>query len=122
MTAALRAQFERLRPAVEAALAVDAERTPDELLQLLLSRHAQIWPSENAFVVTELSISPTGPSIHAWIGGGILTEMMDLRPGIEAWGRAQGATFATIDSRPGWDRLYRRFGYERVEGLLRKRL
>lgn len=122
MTAALKAQFERHRPAIEAALAVDAEADPDTLLADILAGRAQLWPGEGAFIVTQCVLTPAGGLIHAWIGGGILAEMMAMRPGIEAWGRAMGCAEATIESRPGWDRLYGRFGYERVGDLLRKRL
>lgn len=122
MSAALEAEFARHRPAIVAALAVDDEADADALLAEILAGRAQLWPAEGAFVVTQLMLTPQGPLIHAWIGGGILAEMVALRPGIEAWGRAQGAVYATIDSRPGWERLYGRFGYERVDGILRKRL
>lgn len=122
MTAALQAQFERCRQWLEPALAVDGEATADDLLADVLAGRAQLWPGETSVVVTQCVLGPDGPLIHAWCGGGTLEEMMTLRPGIEAWGRSMGAVFATIDSRPGWDRLYGPFGYERVDGLLRKRL
>lgn len=122
MSEAIRREFERQRHLIDAALAVDAESTAEELLAEILANRAQLWPSDNAFVVTQCSLTAWGPVIHAWIGGGILAEMVALRPGIEAWGRAKGAVFATIDSRPAWERLYRKFGYERVGEILRKRL
>lgn len=122
MTAALRAQFARFRGLIDEALAVDAEATADILLDEILAGRAQLWPSDHAFVVTQCKLTPLGGVIHAWMGGGILDEMVALRPGIEAWGRSMGCVYATIDSRPAWDRLYGRFGYERSDGVLRKRL
>lgn len=122
MTAALRESFDRFRDLIETALAVDGEATTDELLGEILAGRAQLWPGDGAFVVTQMMLTLQGPLIHAWIGGGILREMIALRPGIEAWGRSMGAQFATIDSRPGWERLYRPFGYERFGEVLRKRL
>ncbi|MEW5685666.1 MAG: hypothetical protein AB1942_12170 [Pseudomonadota bacterium] len=48
--------------------------------------------------------------------------MIQLRAGIEAYGRAMGCQFATIEGRRGWDRLYRSYGYALEGGVLRKRL
>lgn len=123
MTAAIRAEFERCRTWIEAAMAIDRETTAQALLDELLAGRAQLWPSEGACVVTQCVLGPGGGSIHAWLGGGILSEMLALRPGIEAWGRVMGATWATIDGRKGWARLYGPHGYRLDEdGVLRKRL
>lgn len=118
----LAAQFARCRPWIEAALAIDREIDPDALLAEILANRAQLWPSEGACVVTQCVLGADGPLIHAWLGGGILSEMLALRPGIEAYGRAQGCVWATIEGRKGWERLYRPFGYEVSDGVLRKRL
>lgn len=122
MTAAIRGEFERCRGWIEAAIAIDRETTPEALLAELLSGRAQLWPGEAACVVTQCLIGPDGGTIHAWLGGGMLSEMLALRPGIEAWGRSMGCTAATIEGRKGWERLYGPFGYERVGDVLRKAL
>lgn len=123
MTAAIRSEFDRCRPWIETAISIDRETSAEALLEELLSGRAQLWPSEHACVVTQCILSPEGGSIHAWLGGGILSEMLALRPGIEAWGRVMGATWATIEGRKGWERLYGPFGYALGDdGVLRKRL
>ena len=121
--AAIRAEFDRCRPWLEAAIEIDRETTAEALLEELLAGRAQLGPSEGACVVTQCILGPEGGSIHAWLGGGILSEMLALRPGIEAWGRAMGATWATIEGRKGWARLYVPHGYVLDgDGVLRKRL
>lgn len=122
MTAALKAQFDRCWPLLEPALALDREDTRDGLLAQILAGQAQLWPGEDCAIVTQCVLNDGVGSIHAWLGGGRLCGMLALRPGIEAWGRAMGCAFATIDGRKGWERLYRPFGYEPHEGLLRKAL
>lgn len=122
MTAALRAEFERCREWIESAIAIDRETTPGDVLADILAGRAQLWPIEGACVVTQCMLSPEGPLIHAWLGGGNLGEMIQLRAGIEAYGRAMGCQFATIQGRRGWARLYRAHGYELEDGVLRKRL
>lgn len=122
MTAAIRAEFERCRAWLEPALIIGAENTPDELLDELLAGRAQLWPGDEGCVVTQCVLALDGPTIHAWVGGGKLQGMIALRPGIEAFGRAMGCVWATIDGRKGWDRLYGQFGYERAGEVLRKAL
>jgi len=123
MTAAIRAEFERCRGWLEAALAHGGESSADELLGELLANRAQLWPGEACVVVTTLVLGERGGEAHAWLGGGDLGEMVGLRPGIEAWARSQGAVWTTINGRRGWARLYRPFGYRLDEGgMLRKRL
>ncbi len=122
MTAAIRSQFARCRPWIEAALQFDGEDTAEAVLDDLLSGHAQLWPGDHCAIVTQCIRGPEGGTIHAWLAGGILSELLALRTGIEAWGRSMGCCFATIQGRKGWDRLYRPLGYEPVDGVLRKRL
>lgn len=122
MTAALRREFARCLPWLIPAIERDRETTPDELLSEVLSGRAQLWPGDRSCIVTQCFLGPDGGTIHAWLGGGKLSEMMALRPGIEAWGRAMGCTVATIEGRKGWERLYRPFGYQMADGVLRKRL
>ncbi|PZQ53729.1 MAG: hypothetical protein DI570_23820, partial [Phenylobacterium zucineum] len=113
---------QRCRPWIERAIAIDRETSADEVLSLILAGRAQLWPTEGACIVTQCALSPGGALIHAWLGGGNLREMIQLRVGIEAYGRAMGCQFATIEGRRGWERLYRPHGYCLEDGVLRKRL
>jgi hypothetical protein len=122
VTAALRGQFERCRAWIEAALAVDAEATADHLLGEVLAGRVQLWPGERCCVVTQCVLTPQGPTIHVWCGGGRLSEMAAMRPGIEAWGRSMGCIWITGESRKAWDRLLKPFGYVRDGDVLRKAL
>ena len=122
MTEALDAQFRRVWPLIAPALHMEAEDTEQGLLAEILAGRAQLWPGEACAIVTQCIRSAEGGTIHAWLGGGNLREMLALRPGIEAWGRAMGCSWATIDGRKGWERLYRRFGYEPDGEVLRKAL
>lgn len=124
MTQALVAQFNRLLPQIAQAIAIDREVTAGEVLDEVLAGRAQLWPGEASFLVTQCVVAEDGTrAIHAWLGGGILSELAELRPGVEAFGRAMGAQFATIDGRPGWRRFYEKAGYRPDDdGVLRKAL
>jgi hypothetical protein len=62
------------------------------------------------------------PYILVWLGGGELGELLAMRPGVEAWARAQGAQAARINGRRGWARALRGGGFEACDAELRKAL
>lgn len=94
----------------------------DLLAERLGSQRAQLWPGEGGALVTELIDTPEGRYLHVWLGGGRLRALLDMRAGLEAWGRQQGCDFASIRGRKGWDRVFARFGYRRVGDELVKGL
>lgn len=122
MTAALRREFDRCWPWLEPALRLHAETDRVGLLAQIVEGRAQLWPAERGAVVTQCTLDPEGPSIHIWLGGGSMIELLTLRPGIEAFGRAMGCIWCTGEGRPGWARVFRAHGYEAVGPKLRKAL
>lgn len=93
-----------------------------ELIADLISSAAQLWPGQRSAVVTQVFEETDGPSLHVWLAGGELDDILALKPGIEAWARARGCRWVTIEGRRGWERLLKADGFERVGDELRKRL
>lgn len=96
-----------------------ATTTEPEVIAELLANRATLWPGLRSAFVTTLHAGDE-PCIHIWLGGGDLRELLTLQPGIEAWARAQGAAFATIEGRKGWARALRKTGFEPHGPELRK--
>jgi len=117
-------EFERCWPWLAPALARGGDRNlaKEALRAMVLSGRAMLWPGEGGALVTECVAEPGGRYLHCWLGGGRLSTLLALRPGVEAWARAMGCDFATMDGRKGWDRVFRPFGYVRIGSELRKRL
>lgn len=69
-------------------------------------------------MVTEI----VGDAIHVWLGGGDLTELLEMRPLVERAGIEWGCKRATIDGRLGWVRVLKPYGYALVDGVLEKTL
>ena len=70
----------------------------------------QVWLGSESAILTEI----VGDAIHVWLGAGDLTELLEMRPLIERYGREIGCTRATIDGRLGWDRALKTHGFKRV--------
>lgn len=98
------------------------EDSEDHVIAELEAGRAQLWPGEVAAIVTQCVQRSDGRFLHVWLAGGLLGGLMALRPGVEAWGRAQGCDFVTINGRLGWARVLKPHGFATVNGELRKRL
>ena len=108
-----------LEPALKAGRDSD---TREDIEQQIATARAQLWLGEGGALVTQLIKADQGRFVHCWLGGGSLRALLDMRGGIEAWGRSMGCDFASIDGRKGWDRVFARFGYERAGLEMVKRL
>lgn len=97
---------------------VDA--TEAEVLALLASNRAQLWQSDNSAMVLQLLRPP--PTLHIWLAGGEMSDLLGMRGGMEAWARSQGCEFVTINGRRGWARVLAPFGYLPDGDELRKAL
>lgn len=96
--------------------------TEADLLADLAKGRAQLWEGRTAAFVTQCIHEPAGPTLHAWLAGGELRELLAMIPGIEAWGRTQGCERATVTGRPGWRRVLSKFGYRQIGDELVKGL
>lgn len=97
------------------------EDTEEHVLAELSTNRAQLWPGRQSAMVTQL-VKQNELRLHVWLAGGDLADLLSMTPGVEAWGRQQGCTFATINGRKGWARLLRSAGFFDVDGELRKTL
>lgn len=84
----------------------------------LYANTAQLWLGDGCAMVTEI----WGDCIHVWLAGGRLRAILDLRPRVEETARFWGLKRATINSRPGWDRPLKKYGYVRKGDELEKML
>lgn len=90
-----------------------------EVVGRLLNGTAQLWLGVRCAMVTEVVNRPR--TIHVWLAGGDLQEIVSLIPGIEAWARMMGCSEATIEGRKGWARVLKPHGFT-GEPVLRKTL
>lgn len=88
----------------------------------LSTGEALLWTGKQACLVTSLHTDLTTSErfLHVWLGCGDIKELIRLEPGISAWARARQCTYASIDGRKGWQRVFKRFGFNPVDGELRK--
>lgn len=90
----------------------------------VLDGKVQFWRSDNAAMITEIRDYPTGAKdIHGLIAAGALEEITTiLIPAAEQWARDRGCIAAQIESREGWGRVMRGYGYHPFQLTVRKEL
>ena len=105
--------WRRCQAHIEAALAqAGGTHGIDDVARLIGAGRAHFWPGERCAVVTEFYDFPQLKACNLWLLGGDLSELMRMRPAIEAWARAQGcARILGGGPRRGWRRLLAPHGY-----------
>jgi hypothetical protein len=107
------------------AEALDPTFYPIEYLDgLLLSGQARLFVGDHAAIVAEIRRYPGGARVvHGLVAAGRIEEInAQLIPQAEAWGKAQGCTHAIVESRSGWMRALKPYGYAPHQVALRKEL
>lgn len=101
------AELHRCRKWIEDALQyAQGTHTFNDIAAAVLSDRFQIWPSNNAVVVTEIVVYPQLKDLHFFLAGGNLDELKAMRPIIESWGKSVGCTRVSLAGRKGWERTF----------------
>jgi hypothetical protein len=114
----------RCAPWIDAALE-HAGRTHAlaDVEALVRDGDAQFWPGRASALVTEIHEFPRLRSLHLWLAGGDLGELVTvLRPCAEKWACGEGCTRTTIIGRPGWARALAPEGYRPAATVLFKEI
>lgn len=96
--------------------------TLDWLDAQLLTGQAMFWATDNAAILAELKLYPTGArDIHGLIAAGDLQDIIEsLIPQAEQWARGIGCIGAIIESREGWVKALKPSGYNIHQVSVRK--
>ena len=79
--------------------------TLDDVLKQVERGDAQLWTTEGAVIVTEVSDTPQKRVIHFWLATGELESVIGLSHKILEWAKdTMGCEQATLAGRKGWTR------------------
>ena len=90
----------------------------------ILRGHAKLWCCDEAVLITEFREYPTGAKdIHVLVAAGDMGKIVgELREDAEKWAKAHGCVGSLIESRQGWAKALKPFGYEAHQLIVRKEL
>lgn len=117
-------EWERCRPWLEAALAHSViTHTIDDVKVAIESGEMQLWPGQNAALVTTITHYPRADICSFFLAGGNLDEILfGLEPHVCAWAKAKGCKVTLVAGRKGWERVLGPNGYTQSAMLLAKEL
>ena len=120
----VRAELDRCRPWIEAALARQELFSFGEIEDALEENRAQLWPGARSCFVTRIEDYAEKRVIQTWLAGGDMAELVATqRPVIEQQARDWGCTHAMIEGgRDGWRRVLQPHGYAFAGVVLMKDL
>lgn len=98
--------------------------TLDWLEWRLLTEGAYFLRCDDAAIIYEIREYPTGAKeVHGLIAAGNMESIVsELIPAAEGIGRELGCISACIESRPGWAKALKPFGYEVYQVAIKKEL
>ena len=112
------------RAQIDAALVYSGHsHTFEDVAEMVAAGRAQAWFGPSSVIISEIVREPQHKVLHYFLAGGNLAELEVMQPIVEAWGREQGCTVATLVGRKGWDRTFlKRQGWSNGLVVLSKQL
>jgi hypothetical protein len=102
-----RISLDRALAYLEEARKVSDAEPLEEVVRRINRGFAHLWLGDDCVGVTEF----TPMSLHIWLAGGDLKELLDMLPDVESFARFHGVNRVEFGGRKGWFRLFKRYGY-----------
>lgn len=116
-------ELQRCRDWIEAALEYsEGTHLFEDIVAGVMEGRMQLWPAPEGCLVTEIITYPRKKVLNVFLGGGDMDQLIDMHDALSEWGRMQGCDAATINGRPGWQRVYKSRGWKPIHTCLSKEL
>jgi hypothetical protein len=97
--------------------------TVEYLDSLVWYGRARLFANDRAALLAEIKPYPTGAcDVHVLVGTGELDALVALEPQLAAWGREHRCLGVLIESREGWAKVMKKYGYKPHQIAVRKNL
>ena len=114
------AGYLRVRPAL-AELLDPRFYTVEWLDHQVITGAMHLFIDGDSCILASVKVYPTGAKeLHAEAASGELKVVTSLIPQFEEFGRSQGCIIAVVQSRAGWKKIMKKYGYELHQTSVRK--
>ena len=101
----LEQEFARCKSWIEDALEYSGgTHDIEHIWEGIQSGRYQFWPGKYSAIVTEFHIYPKKTSLHVFLAGGKLEELLDMWDSMEIYAKATGCASLSVSGRKGWMR------------------
>ena len=106
-------EFIRCKKYIEAALEYSGG-THDiiDIYQGLYTGAMQLWPNKNSCLVTEIITYPKKKVLNVFLGGGDLTEILEMHDSVISWAKEQGCSALSMTGRFEWKKPLSKYGWK----------
>lgn len=103
------------RELIESALAYSGgTHTFDDVVDLVATGRAQLWPAPRGVAITEIVLYPRKRVLNCFLAAGEMDQILDMVDSAIAWGKTQGCVSLTLSGRSGWQRVLDKHGFKPV--------
>lgn len=95
---------EYLIPAIEQTKGTHNE---DDIIRGLILGKYKLWLGDRSAIVTEFVEYDSGKmkTLHWFLVGGDMAELLEIKPKIEEWAKSQGCKRVSCAGRKGWEKV-----------------
>ena len=116
-------QFHARRKYIEDALEyAKGTHTLDDIWNGIVDGTFQFWPGDKSAIITEVQIYPQKKTMHIFLAGGDLNELLEMEKSVRAFAKTIGCNSMSISGRRGWLRIFERDGWQEVCTTIAKEL
>lgn len=117
------AEFARCADWLQAALDCGGNtHTLGDLVEAITDGRMQFWPAERGCAVTEIVVYPRAKSLHIFLAGGDMEQIVDMDSSAAQFARAMGCTGMSISGRRGWAKVLKNNGWTEAQTVLVKEI
>lgn len=114
-------QFERNRDLIQEVIDRGiGTHDIDDVWKEIESGNAQLWPTANSIMITNIETYPRAKVLRGWLAAGDLKEIVSTEEVIRNWAKKQGCDLVIIGGRRGWLRAFP--GYKETHTLMSRRI
>lgn len=114
-------QFERNRDLIQEVLDRGiGTHDIDDVWKEIENGNAQLWPTTNSVMVTNVEQYPRAKVLRGWLAAGDLKEIVATEAVIRDWAKKQGCNLVILGGRRGWLRVFP--GYKETHTLMSRRI
>lgn len=94
----------------------------DDIVLSVSRGEMQLWPAERGAVVTQIVSYPKKKTLHLFLAGGEMDQILDMEESIIKWGKAQGCDTLSLAGRKGWVRTLADRGWKHAHSIASKEI
>lgn len=119
----LNKELERCRYWIDSALVYSGgTHVFEDVAEAVHAGKMQLWPADDACMITEIAAYPRKKILHGFLAGGNMKTIEKMRGDAEKWAELQGCSAVSIAGRAGWERVFKKYGWELAHTVLVKEL